>query len=280
MFKDMSFGQYYPIDSAIHRLDARIKLILTILYVLAIFFINTYFGFMMTAVVLLFTVACAKIPLGRFLRAARGIIFLISFTAIINLFMVSDGDVLWSFKALHITDTAVHSTIKIVLRLVLLVLGTSVLSLTTTPVDLADGVERLMSPLKAIKVPVRDIAMIMSIALRFIPTLSEETQRIMAAQKARGAAFDHGNLVGRIKALLPVLIPLMVNSLRRADDLADAMDSRCYNATDKRTKLKEAKMHLRDLIAFLLAAAFFTAILLDRYFFIGAMDVLIFGNLL
>lgn len=193
--------------------------------------------------------------------------------------MISDGEVLWSWRALQITDQGIHTTIKMTLRLVLLISGASLLTLTTTPVEVADGTESLMKPLRLIKVPVHDIAMIMSIALRFIPTLFEETNKIIAAQKARGASFDTGGLIARAKALLPVLIPLFVNSFRRADELAFAMDARCYNATENRTKMKVMKLGVADFVAFFLIAAYFVAVLLDRYYFDGAMDTLIFGGL-
>lgn len=283
MFKDVAFGQYYPSDSVVHRLDARVKLLLTLLFVIAIFFINSYFGFMLTLVVLLIVILFAKLPIISVLKSVRGILFIVLFTAVINLFFIKDGEVLVQSGIITITKTGVHTTIKMVLRLVLLISGASLLSLTTTPVELADGIESLMAPLKLIRVPVRDIAMIMSIALRFIPTLFEETNKIISAQKARGASFDTGNIFSRVKALLPVLIPLFVNSFRRADELAFAMDARCYNATDKRTKMKKAKLGLGDAIAFLFIAGYFTVILLDRYYFytVGInIDYMIFGDLL
>lgn len=280
MFKDISFGQYYPIDSPVHRLDARIKFILTVMFVVAIFFVNTYFGFLLTAVVLVAVILIAKLPMMSVLKSIRAVLFIVLFTAIINLFVLKDGEVLWSWKFLHITKMAVHTTIKLSLRLVLLICGASLLSLTTTPVAIADGMESLMKPLKAIKVPVHDIAIIMSIALRFIPTLFEETNKIISAQKARGASFDTGGLIARIKALLPVLIPLFVNSFRRADELAFAMDARCYNATDKRTKMKVAKLHIGDFVALFIVLAYFTLILLDRYYFGGAIDQMVLGGLL
>ncbi|MCM1305902.1 MAG: energy-coupling factor transporter transmembrane protein EcfT [Bacteroides sp.] len=283
MFKDVAFGQYYPSDSPVHRLDARVKLLLTLLFVIAIFFINSYFGFMLTLAVLIVVIAFAKLPIISVLKSVRGILFIVLFTAIINLFFIKDGEVLAQSGSLVITKTGVHTTIKMVLRLVLLISGASLLSLTTTPVELADGLESLMTPLKLIRVPVRDIAMIMSIALRFIPTLFEETNKIISAQKARGASFDTGNLFARAKTLLPVLIPLFVNSFRRADELAFAMDARCYNATDKRTKMKKAKLGIADLVAFIFIAGYFTVILLDRYYFrtVGIdIDYMIFGELL
>mgnify|MGYP002520919454 FL=1 len=282
MFKDVAFGQYYPADSLIHRLDARVKMILTLLFVIAIFFVKSYFGFMLTAVVLIGIVLLAKLPMMSVLKSVKGVMFIILFTAILNLFLIKKGEVLWTWKIFTITKDGVHTTIKMVFRLVLLITGASLLSLTTTPVALADGVESLMSPLKLIKVPVRDIAMIMSIALRFIPTLFEETNKIISAQKARGASFDTGGLFARAKAMLPVLIPLFVNSFRRADELAFAMDARCYNATENRTKMKKAKFGAGDAFAMLFMIAYFVVILLERYYFptVGInIDQMIFGGL-
>ena len=279
MFRDIAFGQYYPTGSVVHRMDPRMKLLLTIMFVVAIFFVNTYFGFMLTAAVLILIILIAKLPMLSVLKSVRAIIFIVIFAAVINLFMIRNGEVLWSWKALQITDQGVHTTIKMTLRLVLLISGASLLTLTTTPVEIADGTESLIRPLALIKVPVHDIAMIMSIALRFIPTLFEETQKIISAQKARGASFDTGGLIARAKALLPVLIPLFVNSFRRADELAFAMDARCYNATEKRTKMKVMRFGAADFVAFFLIAAYFVAVLLDRYYFGGAMDSLIFGGL-
>ncbi len=283
MFKDVAFGQYYPSNSPVHRLDARVKLLLTLLFVISIFFIKTYFGFMLTLAVLLIVILLARLPIMSVLKSVRGILFIVVFTAVINLFFIKEGEVLVHSGIIMITKTGVHTTVKMVLRLVLLISGASLLSLTTTPVELADGLESLMAPLKLIKVPVRDIAMIMSIALRFIPTLFEETNKVISAQKARGASFDTGSIFARAKALLPVLIPLFVNSFRRADELAFAMDARCYNATDKRTKMKKAKLGIGDLIAFLFIAGYTTVILLDRYYFrtVGIdIDLMIFGDLL
>ena len=279
MFRDVAFGQYYPTGSVVHRMDPRMKLLLTIMFVVAIFFVNTYFGFMLTAAVLILIILIAKLPMLSVLKSVRAIIFIVIFAAVINLFMIRNGEVLWSWKALQITDQGVHTTIKMTLRLVLLISGASLLTLTTTPVEIADGTESLIKPLALIKVPVHDIAMIMSIALRFIPTLFEETQKIISAQKARGASFDTGGLIARAKALLPVLIPLFVNSFRRADELAFAMDARCYNATEKRTKMKVMRFGAADFVAFFLIAAYFVAVLLDRYYFGGEMDSLIFGGL-
>ncbi len=283
MFRDISFGQYYPTNSLVHKLDARVKLLLTILFVVVIFFIKSYFGFMLTAFVLIVIILTARLPIISVLKSIRGILFIIIFTSLINLFFVKQGEILWHWKIFTITKVGVHTTIKMVLRLVLLISGASLLSLTTTPVQLADGVESIMAPLKLIKFPVRDVAMIMSIALRFIPTLFEETNKIIAAQKARGASFDTGGFFARAKAMMPVLIPLFVNSFRRADELAFAMDARCYNATDKRTKMKKARIGFGDIVALLFMLSFATVILLDRYYFAGVgitIDYWIFGDLL
>lgn len=283
MFRDVAFGQYYPANSVVHKLDARVKLLLTLLFVIAIFFVKSYFGFMLTIATLAVIIVCAKLPMMSVLKSVRGILFIVLFTAILNLFLIKDGEVLVHWEIFTITKNGVHTIIKMVLRLVLLISGASLLSLTTTPVQLADGLESLMSPLKLIKVPVRDIAMIMSIALRFIPTLFDETNKIISAQKARGASFDTGNIFARVKAMLPVLIPLIVNSFRRADELAFAMDARCYNATPNRTKMKKAKIGVGDVFAALFICAYFVVILLERYYFpqIGInIDVMIFGDLL
>lgn len=283
MFRDIAFGQYYPVDSPIHRLDARVKLLLTLLFIVGIFFVKSYFGFMLTILVLLAIILTARLPIMSVLRSIKGVMFIVLFTALLNLFLIKDGEVLASWKVFVITKTGVHTTIKMALRLVLLITGASILSLTTTPVSIADGLESLISPLRLIKVPVRDIAMIMSIALRFIPTLFNETNKIISAQKARGASFDTGNIFARIKAMVPVLVPLIVNSFDRADELAFAMDARCYNATEKRTKMKKSKIGVGDIIASLIMVGYFVVIILDTYYFASVginIDLMIFGDLL
>lgn len=282
MFKDVAFGQFYPINSPIHRMDARVKLLLTLLFVVGIFFIKSYFGFILTAVLLLTIILVAKLPMMSVLKSVRGVLLILVFTALINLFLGGENgsEVLWKWNILTITESSVHTTIKLVLRLFLLISGTTILSLTTTPVALADGVESLLSPLKVIRVPVRDIAMIMSIALRFIPTLFEETNKIISAQKSRGASFDTGGPIARIKALLPVLIPLFVSSFRRADELAFAMDSRCYNASEKRVKMRQYKLGVADGVSSFIMIGYFVVIMLDTYYWKGLIDSLMFGGIL
>lgn len=280
--KDLTFGQYYPSDSVVHHMDARVKILLMILYIAAIFFISSYFGYAVTLIFILAFSLVSKVPITKILKSVKRITVILVITALLNLFFVKTGKVIAHWWIFTITDYGLNYAIMMALRLTFLVIGTTFLTLTTTPTELTDGLESLMTPLKYVKIPVHDIAVIMSIALRFIPTLMEETQKIMNAQKARGATFDTGHLHQRAKALLPVLIPLFVNSFRRADELAFAMDARCYNATEKRTKMKQAKLGVGDLIATVFMCAFFVVILLERYYFptIGInIDQMIFGGL-
>ncbi len=261
------FGQYYPTDSVIHRLDARIKLLAVILYIVTVFFIVDY---VMYAALFLFVIlvsVVAKIPLKVLLRTVRTIVFLVLITAVINLFFTK-GEVLWAhWKFIKIYKEGVEHAVKLALRLILLMLFPSLLTLTTTPMELTDALESLMSPLKLIKVPVHAIALIMSIALRMIPILMEETNKIMLAQKARGADFDTGGAFKKAKAMIPVLVPLFVGAFRRADELALAMDARCYSSVANRTKYKVMKLTLKDLVASVVCLAVFSLVFLNKYLF-------------
>ncbi|MDY4593347.1 MAG: energy-coupling factor transporter transmembrane component T [Eubacteriales bacterium] len=263
--KDVTFGQYYPAESVIHRLDARAKIIFSLLYMIGIFFVASYTMYLAVFIFLVSVVALAKIPLKLLFKSVKAILFILFFTAIINVLFYKQGNVLVEWWIIRITDEGINFAIKMMLRLSLLVMGTSLLTFTTTPTALTDAIESLLKPLTYIKVPVHDLAIIMSIALRFIPGLIEETDKIMMAQKARGANLDTGNFVQKIKAMLPVLIPLFVSAFRRADELADALDSRCYNASPNRTKMKVLKYEWRDLVALIIVVALFVAILLDKY---------------
>lgn len=263
--KDVTFGQYYPAESVIHRLDARAKIIFSLLYMIGIFFVASYTMYLAVFIFLVSVVALAKIPLKLLFKSVKAILFILLFTAIINLLFYKQGNVLVEWWIIRITDEGINFAIKMMLRLSLLVMGTSLLTFTTTPTALTDAIESLLKPLTYIKVPVHDLAIIMSIALRFIPGLIEETDKIMMAQKARGANLDTGNFVQKIKAMLPVLIPLFVSAFRRADELADALDSRCYNASPNRTKMKVLKYDWRDLVGLLIVVGLFVAILLDKY---------------
>ncbi len=273
-----AFGQYYPADSLIHKMDPRCKILLTIAYMVAIFLVKSYLGYLVTAILLFSTIAISKVPLRVVLRSIRAVIFLLMFTLIINLLFYKQGTVIASWWKITITWQGIDYAIKMLFRLTMLVMGASMLTFTTTATELTDGLESLLYPLKFIKVPVHDIAIIMSIALRFIPTLVEETQKIMNAQKARGAELDTGNFFKRVKAMLPILIPLFVSAFRRADELADALDARCYNASENRTKMKVLKFTLKDYLAMIIVALFIAAICVDAYAFGGAyVDMFIYN---
>lgn len=255
MLKDITIGQYYPSESVVHRLDPRLKILLTLIYIVAIFFIKNFVGFVVLAGFSVLLAKASKIPLKFLLKGLKPLVILMSITALLNLFM-TDGEILWQIGFLKITKEGIVLSGMMLLRIVFLVLGTSFLTYTTTPITLTSGIESLLRPFTKIGVPAHEIAMMMSIALRFIPTLIEETDKIMAAQKARGAALSEGNLMKRAKALIPVLIPLFVSAFRRADELAVAMESRCYHGGNNRTRLKELRYTRKDNIAltvFLLA---------------------------
>ncbi len=268
--RDVSFGQYYPTGSVVHRLDPRAKVVFSILFMVTIFFVSSYAGYAVVALFLLTVCFASKIPVKNVIKSVKAILFIMLFTAIINIFFYDSGRVLFEWWKIKITLGGIDFAIKMALRISLLVMGTSMLSFTTTPMELTDAIESLLKPLKYIKVPVHDIALIMSIALRFIPGLMDETDKIMMAQKARGAEIDTGGLVKKVKAMLPVLIPLFVSAIRRADELADALDARCYNATDRRTKMKVLRLTWKDLVAFLFVAVFVALIFLDKYLLVGA----------
>ena len=246
--REVSFGQYYPSHSFVHKMDARVKILAVIAYIVAVFLVKPFYflGFAGCFLFVIIATAFAKIPFIKVLRSMKAIIFFIVLSAILQLFFNTQGTPLWENG--FITDYGLYNAIFIVLRITLIVLGASLLTLTTSPVEIADGIESLLYPLKFIKFPVHEFALIMSIALRFIPTLLDETDRIIKAQKARGADFESGNIFKRAKALIPVLIPLLISSFRRADELADAMDARCYSGSKNRTKYKKMKMTYRDLI--------------------------------
>lgn len=263
MLKDISFGQYYKTKSFVHSMDARIKLLLLIAYLVAVFLVKNFYGFIAVVLFIAAAVLFSRVPFSKVLKSLKGIIFLIIFTVLLNIlfFGSEDGTVLFSIFGLGITDRALYYSAFMALRLMLLVFGSSVLTLTTTPVELTDGIESLLSPLKIVKFPVHELALIMSIALRFIPTIAEEAERVMNAQKARGGSFDDGGPIARVKAMIPVLIPLLVGSFRRAEELGDAMDARCYNGSTNRTRYKKLRMTYRDPIAVIVYAVCLAAVI-------------------
>ena len=271
MLNDVIFGQYYPQKSFVHRMDPRAKIVLMIAYIVAIFVADNFFGLAAVTLFLIVTVIFSRVPFGSVLRSVKMILFLIIFTAILNLFFYSTEGVhlIWQWGILALSWESIVNMIFLAFRLFLLVMGTSILTLTTAPVELTDGIESLLKPLKYIKLPVHELALIMSIALRFIPTLMDETNRIIAAQKARGADFETGGLFKRAKAMIPVLIPLLVSAFRRAEELGDAMDARCYSGAKGRTKYKKLTFTWRDLAATLVVAALITGIVLLNVYIPG-----------
>ncbi len=266
MGRDITFGQYYPGDSFIHRMDPRAKILLSILYIVKVFLCVSFYSYLAVFLFLAILILVARVPLRSVLKSVKAILFLVMLTAAINILFYREGSPLLQFWVIRITDEGLIFSAKMALRLLFLVIGTTLVTLTTTPMNLTDGMESLMSPLKVVKFPVHDVAIIMSIALRFIPSLMEEIDKIIMAQKARGAAFDSGGLIARAKALLPILIPLFVSAFRRADELALALDARCYNATPNRTKMKELKFGYRDLVASVACLLFMGVIILLRFY--------------
>lgn len=276
MLNDVIFGQYYPQKSFVHRMDPRAKIVLMIAYIVAIFVADNFFGLAAVTLFLIVTVIFSRVPFGSVLRSVKMILFLIIFTAILNLFFYSTEGVhlIWQWGILALSWESIVNMIFLALRLFLLVMGTSILTLTTAPVELTDGIESLLKPLKYIKFPVHELALIMSIALRFIPTLMDETNRIIAAQKARGADFETGGLFKRAKAMIPVLIPLLVSAFRRAEELGDAMDARCYSGAKGRTKYKKLTFSWRDLLGLLVLAGLITGIVFLNLYLGGKFAIL------
>ena len=274
--REIALGQYYPVDSVLHRLDPRTKIVLMIAYITMIFFVKTFIGFGIVFVFLAAAILLSRVPVGKVLKSLKTIMFLVLFTVIMSLLFYAgkEEDLIWRWGIIKVYRAGLIKAGLMALRLMFLVVGPTLLTFTTTPVALTDGLESLLKPLTYIKFPVHELAMIMSIALRLIPTLVEETDKIQSAQKARCADFDSGNVFKRAKAMIPVLIPLFVSSFRRADELADAMDSRCYRGAKGRTRMKKLKFHIRDLIAVLFLAVFFFAVLWLRYnFFPWVIDL-------
>jgi len=261
MLKDITLGQYFPGNSFIHRLDPRTKLIFTLVYIAALFIAKSYITYAVMLALLVVSVAISKIKPSALLRGLKPILFIIIFTAILNLFYTKDGRALVSFWGITITTGGVKLAAFMVLRIMMLICGTFLLTYTTTPIALTDGLELLLSPLKKIHVPVHEFSMMMSIALRFIPTLIEEADKITNAQKARGADFETGGLAERAKALLPLLVPLFVSAFRRADELAIAMESRCYHGGEGRTRMKKLSMGTNDLITIVFSAVLLSGII-------------------
>lgn len=250
MIRDITLGQYYPAKSVIHQLDPRVKLVTTMIYVISLFVAKGAIGYVIATIFLAMIIRMSKVPFGYMTKGLKAIIMLLMITVVFNLFLIDGDIVLWRFGFLRITDKGLKTAIFMAIRLVYLIIGSSVMTLTTTPNDLTDGLEKLLGPLKKIHVPVHEISMMMSIALRFIPILLEETDKIMKAQIARGADFESGNLIQKAKSMVPLLVPLFISAFRRANDLAMAMEARCYHGGDGRTKMKPLHYESRDRMAY------------------------------
>ncbi len=255
MLRDITLGQYYQTDSVIHRLDPRVKLGGTLLYIISLFFFSNPLGYLAAAVFLGIVIKLSRVPFRFMVRGMRAILFLMLITVVFNLFLTPGREIV-SFWKLTITVEGVWTAVTIAVRLAMLIIGSSIMTLTTTPNNLTDGMEKMLRPLRVFKVPVHEVAMMMSIALRFIPLLMEETDKIMKAQIARGADFESGNIIKRAKALVPLLVPLFVSAFRRANDLAMAMESRCYRGGEGRTKMKPLVYQRRDRVAYLCLALY------------------------
>lgn len=266
MIRDITIGQYYPAPSVIHRLDPRVKLVGTLAFIITIFCINNLAGYVVATVALGCLIKLSKVPLKYMLKGLKAIFFILIFTSVLNLFL-TPGTPVFEWKFIQITREGILMALKISVRLIYLILGSSIMTLTTTPNHLTDGLEKGLGPLKKIHVPVHEIAMMMSIALRFIPLLMDETDKIMKAQQARCADFESGNIFARAKSLVPVLVPLFISSFRRANDLAMAMEARCYNGDAGRTKMKPLKYCRRDYVGYLLILLYIAALILLNIFF-------------
>ncbi len=262
MLNDVAFGQYYPTQSFVHRLDPRIKILALISIIVLLFCASNFYSLALCAIVVIAAIASSRVPFKSVLRSVKAVMFILIFTAVLNLFFHKGSMLLVEWWIIKIYLEGVIFSAFFVLRLFFIVMASAILTLTTTPVSLTDGIESLLKPLTFIKFPVHELALIMSIALRFIPTLIDETNRIIAAQKARGSDFESGNIFKRIKAIVPILIPLLISAFRRADELGDAMDARCYSGSKTRTKYKKLKFGVRDLVALIVIAALIAGVVL------------------
>lgn len=249
MIRDITIGQYYPAKSILHRLDPRVKLVSTLLYLISLFLFRSVPGYVVATVFLVTIIKLSKVPFSYIVKGLKPIIFLLMITVVFNLFLTREGAVLFHAWIFTITEGGLRTAVYMAVRLVYLIIGSSLMTFTTTPNALTDGIESLLKPLEKVRMPVHDVAMMMSIALRFIPILLEETDKIMKAQIARGADLESGNMIQRAKSMIPILVPLFVSAFRRANDLAMAMEARCYRGGEGRTKMKPLRYQTRDRIA-------------------------------
>ena len=266
MLKDITLGQYFPGQSVIHRLDPRTKLTMLVVYIVALFLAEGWVSYGLVFVFLAVVIRLSTIPLKSILRGMKPLVMILIFTGVLNLFFTQDGEVLVKFWVLTVTSGGLSRALMMMARILMLISGTFLLTYTTSPIALTDGLEALMNPLKKVGVPVHELSMMMCIALRFIPTLIEETDKIMSAQKARGADFESGSLTDRAKALIPILVPLFISAFRRADELATAMECRCYQGGEGRTKMKQLHYHREDFLSYCAGAMLLVAVIVLKTF--------------
>ncbi|MCR4657177.1 MAG: energy-coupling factor transporter transmembrane protein EcfT [Lachnospiraceae bacterium] len=266
MLREITLGQFYPADSILHKLDPRVKIMGTLFFIVSMFIFDSWQGYLLAAFFLAVMIKISRVPFSFMVKGLKAVVILILITAVFNL-LFTHGEPLFSFWRLTVTKEGVKTAVKMMLRLCFLILGSSVMTLTTTPKQLTDGIEKLLSWLRIFKVPVHEIAMMMSIALSFIPILTEETDKIMKAQMARGANFESGNIIKKAEALVPLLVPLFVSAFRRANDLALAMEARCYRGGEGRTKMKPLVYKRRDRVAYLVLYAYLGAVIALRILF-------------
>ena len=267
MIKNITIGQYFLGNSFLHRMDARMKIILTFALIIAIFVCKSIPSLLLMVAITVFLVAVSSVPFKMVLKSIKPIAIIVVFTGILNLFYVTGGKTLFEWSFIHITTKGIFTAVFMAVRIICLVVISSLLTYTTTPTMLTDAIERLLSPLKVFKIPVHTLAMMMTLALRFIPTLIEEIDRISNAQKARGADLDSGGLIEKVKALIPIIVPLFVSSIRRAYELADAMDCRCYVGGDGRTRMKQMKLKGSDFVSLLVTAVLIAGLILLNHYF-------------
>ena len=267
MFKDITLGQFFPGDSVVHKMDPRVKLTLTVAFIVMLFMAKNVYGLMVGIAFTVISYLLSRIPFSMILKSLKPIVPIVLFTAILNLFFVRTGNMIWHFGFIKLYDDAVSMAVFMVVRIICLIIGSSLLTYTTSPIDLTDAIERLLSPLKRIGAPVHELAMMMTIALRFIPTLIEETDKIMNAQKARGSELDTGTLREKIQGMVPIFIPLFVSSFRRAEELATAMECRCYHGGEGRTRMKQLSTAPRDWLGCGFVMLFVAGVVVMNIFF-------------
>lgn len=262
MIRDITIGQYYPAESILHRLDPRTKIIAVFIFIFSLFIGESYVTYIAAFGILALVIAMSKVPISFIVKGLKSIVFIILLTVVLNLFFTVGGDVLLQIGRFTITEEGVQTAIFMGSRLIMLIIGSSLLTLTTSPIQLTDGIEALLKPLEKVRVPAHEIAMMMTIALRFIPILLEETDKIMKAQMARGADFESGGLIKKARNMVPLLVPLFISSFRRADDLALAMEARCYRGGEGRTRMKQLKYRQRDWLTFVMAGIYLGSFIL------------------